>query len=112
MSMALTTLTKKPAYFSAIATGRQYIPVCFHYHPDFSIQGSELTDQFVKLCGRVPHFERPHDYLASGTAYRYHAFVLGNVNPNGCNYLVLHRRTSNEKFATGDRPGSLPIQLA
>ena len=28
MSMALTTLTKKPASFNAKAMGRQYIPVC------------------------------------------------------------------------------------
>lgn len=28
ISLALTTLTKKPVRFSAIATGRQYIPVC------------------------------------------------------------------------------------
>ncbi len=28
MSMALTTLTKKPTSFSAKAMGRQYIPVC------------------------------------------------------------------------------------
>ncbi len=98
--MALTTLTKNPAFTNVRAMGRQYAPVC-----SMTIRTSPGSVRIRSTS------DCSSNAVSSGLVSGNHTVFLGNINPHACNFFHLQVLLFNTPISPS-RLFSLPIQLA
>ena len=112
ISIALTTLTKKPASFRAKAIGRQYIPVC---SITTRISPPMLRSVFVSSARSSAVCRTTNGIITispPGLRTATVLFPLETSIPTAVISFLLIGSPPTKKYSIGDRSGSLPIQLA